>query len=133
MITLDLINFPINNHAVFKNEADFTSRFWRQISINWWFFHKISDFSLWFKPFDSVFSYKWLAWAIEFKFTRQASCVPFKMLSGSCPEKPWTQVKSLWDYQRNGWNSIVIVYSAKKHSYKVLNYNEISLSDKINF
>ena len=133
MIALENLEFQLPDAAPFKNEAAFTGWFGKQINNNLWFFHKISDFSLWFKPFDSIFAYKWLVGCIEFKYTKQASCSPFAMLSWSSPKKPWTQVKSLQDYAINGWNSIVIVYSAKKHNYKILDFSQMSLSTKIIF
>lgn len=133
MTTLNQLEFQLTNATPFKNEAAFTSWFGSKITKDGGFFHKISDYSLWFKPFDAVFGYKWLVGCIEFKFTRQASCLPYTMLRGSCPNNPWTQVKSLTDYATNGWNSIVIVYSAKKNTYKILDFTTISLSTKIVF
>lgn len=108
----------------FKNEAEFTTRFGKQIKDRWGFFHKISDYSLWFKPFDVIFAYKGIAWAIELKYTKHWSCTPFDMLRGSTPKKPWTQVKSLGEYQENGWKSLIIVYSSKENNYIIISFSD---------
>ena len=129
---LDKLMFPMPDKP-FKNEALFTTWFWSQISKSGGFFHKISDYSLWFKPFDAIFALDGLTWGIELKFTHNASCTPFTMLRWSCPKNPGTQVKSLTDYQNNGWNSLVIVYSAKKHKYVVVDFKDLSLTTKITF
>lgn len=115
----------------FKNEAEFTTRFWKQIKDRWWFFHKISDYSLWFKPFDAICALDWEVMAIEFKHIKWASCVPFELLRGSSPKKPWTQVQSLDSFERNGWNSTIIVYSQKNNKYIVLDFSDENLHSKV--
>lgn len=115
----------------FKNEAEFTTRFGKQIKENSWFFHKISDYSLWFKPFDAICALWWEVSAIEFKFIKGASCTPYELLRGSTPKKPWTQVQSLECYERNGWNSSIIVYSQKSNRYITLNFSDEALHSKV--
>lgn len=115
----------------FKNEAEFTTRFWKQVKERWWFFHKISDYSLGFKPFDAICALDGEVQAIEFKHIKGGSCTPFKLLRGSCPEKPWTQVQSLGEYERNGWNSIIIVYSQKSNRYITMKFSDENLHSKV--
>lgn len=127
-----LKNFKLPDKS-FWNEAAFTTRFGRQIKDRGGFWHKISDFSLGFKPFDAVFALEGLAGAIEFKFTKNASCTPFTMLRGSSPQNPWTQVEGLWGYERNGWKSLIIVYSAKVNRYVVMTFSDKDLHSKVKF
>jgi len=125
-----ILNFDLPSRK-FKNEAEFTTWFWWQITKRGWFFHKISDYSLWFKPFDAIFALGGLVWAIEFKSTPSMSCYPYTMLRWSSIKKPWTQVKSLLDYWNNGWLSLVVVYSTRNHRYQVLEFKDLSLDTKI--
>ena len=110
----------------FPNEKTFTTWFRNQIKALGGFFYKISDESRWMKPFDSIMAYKGFVAAVELKYTKNGSCYPFRMLSGSSPAKLWSQVKSLENRYKNGWNSIVIVYSAKKNRYIKPNTNSIN-------
>ena len=114
----------------FKNEAEFTTRYGKQVKDRWWFFHKISDYSLWFKPFDAICALNWKVSAIEFKFIKWWSCIPFNLLRGSNPKKPGTQVQSLECFERNGWISEIIVYSQKSNRYITLNYSDENLHSK---
>lgn len=118
---------------IFKSEAEFTTWYWWQIRKNWWFFHKISDESRGLKPFDSLLSYKWYVAAVEIKYVKSASCHPYWLLRWSSPSKPGAQVQWLRDFQINGWNSIVVVYSATKHAYIVVDFAGLDLSTKILF
>ena len=115
----------------FKNEAEFTTWFGKQVKERWWFFHKISDYSLWFKPFDAICALNWEACAIEFKHIKGTSCTPFNLLRGSSAKKPWTQVMALGDYERNGWNSLIIVYSQKSNRYVSMKFSDESLHSKV--
>lgn len=114
----------------FKNESEFTTWYGKQIKERWWFFHKISDYSLWFKPFDAICALNWKVSAIEFKFIKWWSCIPFNLLRGSNPKKPGTQVQSLECFERNGWISEIIVYSQKSNRYITLNYSDENLHSK---
>ena len=114
----------------FKNEAEFTTWYGKQVKERWWFFHKISDYSLWFKPFDAICALNWKVSAIEFKFIKWWSCIPFNLLRGSNPKKPGTQVQSLGDFERNGWNSIIIVYSQKSNRYITMKFSDENLHSK---
>lgn len=118
---------------IFKSESDFTTWFWSYIRKNGWFFHKISDESRWLKPFDSIMAYEWYIAAVEIKYVKTASCHPYKLLRWSSPSKPWAQVDWLRDFQINGWNSIIVIYSAIKHSYVVVDFAGLDLSTKIFF
>lgn len=117
----------------FKNEAEFTTRFGQEIKKLSGFFHKISDESRWLKPFDSICALDWKVYAIEFKFVRSLSCYPFRLLRWSSASKPWAQVKWLNDFRNNGWKSIVIVYSAVKHAYIVVDFAGLDLYTHIYF
>jgi hypothetical protein len=117
----------------FKSEALFTTWFWWQIQKWGWFFYKISDESRWLKPFDWLISYNWLVAAVELKYTKYGSCFPFQMLRWSSSKNPWSQVKSLTDWQKNGWKSLVIVYSAKKNMYVVLDFAGLAFTSHITF
>lgn len=85
------------------------------------------------KPCDAIVAYKWHSAIIEFKYTKHSSCYPYYMLRGSSPQKPGAQVKGLTLCSENGWNSLVIVYSAKKNAYKVLDFKELVLDNKLVF
>lgn len=117
----------------FKNEAEFTTWFGRQITTRWGFFHKISDYSPWYKPFDAIFAYNGDAGAIEFKSITWKSCTPFDLLRWSSPKNPWAQVKWLWDYKSNWWSSYVVVYSKATNSYKVCSFDWVSNWDRLSF
>lgn len=115
----------------FKNEAEFTTWYGKKIKEQWGFFHKISDYSLGFKPFDAICALKWKVCAIEFKYTKNWSCVPFDMLRGSSAKKPWTQVQSLESFEKNGWISLIIVYSQKSNRYITLSFSDENLHSKV--
>ena len=129
---LNLLKFSLPQ-SPFGNEAAFTTWFGRQVKDRGGFFHKISDFSLGFKPFDAVFGLKGFTWAIEFKFTKNWSCTPFTMLRGSTSNNPWTQVEGLSKFSTNGWNSLIIVYSSKVNKYIIMDYNDKNLHNKVSF
>ena len=117
----------------FKNEAEFTTWFGKQIIKMWWFFHKISDYSPGYKPFDAIFALKERAGVIEFKAIAWKSCCPFDLLRWSSPKNPWTQVKWLTDYDNNWWFSYVIVYSKATNTYKVIQWFCVNKWDRISF
>lgn len=132
-LSMEKISNFILPAKTFKNEAEFTTWFWWQIRKNGGFFHKISDESRGLKPFDSLLAYRWYVAAVEIKFVRSASCYPFWLLRWSSPSKPWAQVEWLRDFQINGWNSIMVVYSATKHAYIVVDFARLDLSTKVHF
>lgn len=107
----------------FKNEAEFTTWFWKQIKDRWGFFHKISDESSNMKPCDAIFAFDWISWLIEFKYQKTKKCKPFYLLRGSWPSKPWFQVKWLQLNQRNGWLSLVVVYNKNKNMFTVIDFS----------
>ena len=125
-----MFNLPT---AKFKNEAAFTTWFWKRIKDWGGFFHKISDYSLWYKPFDAIMAYQGIVAAIEFKYANTLTCIPFTMLRGSCQSKPWSQVEGLHKYSDNGWKSLIIIYSAKKHSYVIVDFEWPDLHTKLIF
>jgi hypothetical protein len=132
--SMEQINkFKGKNTAVFKNESSFTGWLGKMINTDWWFFYKISDESSWHKPFDCIISYQWFICACEIKYTKHWSCYPFQMLRGSSPKNPWSQVISLTNWQKNGWKSIVIVYSAKKNTFCVLDFAGLAFNSHLTF
>lgn len=120
-------------NKTFKTEALFTTWFLWCIRKRWGFAHKISDFSPGDKPRDADIAFEWLAAAVELKKTDNGSCRPYQLLRWSSPKNPGAQVSSLDSYARNGWNSLVIVYSTKKHRYVILDFRHLDFNTKISF
>lgn len=130
--TLTWLNSYINNKT-FKNEKDFTSWFLRFIRDHDGFAFKISDFDIWLKPCDAIIAREGSSCLAEIKYTKHWSCYPYRMLRGSSPKKPGMQVKWLDTRTKNGWISLVIVYSAKKGCFKVLDFKDIDFNTRISF
>lgn len=117
----------------FKNEASFTTWFWKNIKDGGWFFHKISDADRWLKPFDALMAYKGKTYWIEFKFCKWNSCKPYNLLRWSSSKNPWSQVLWLQKYAANWGISLVIVYNHKYNIYKVFDFTDLSLDYKYEF
>lgn len=101
----------------FKNEAEFTTWFWRQIKEHWWFRHKISDMSIELKPFDWILAIDWYVAAVEIKVSDHKHKVDvYKMLRDN--QKTW-----LAKYKKNWWNSLVIYYNKVINQYFIREYN----------
>lgn len=114
-----------------KNEARFTTWFGKQCKNRWYFFFKISDADKRIKPFDAFGMIDGTPVAIEFKVNDNNSCFPYRMLKGSSSSNPWWQVKGLFDYQKNSWYSLIIVYNRKKNKYIIVNLKDIDFNTKV--
>lgn len=117
--------------APFKKEAQFTTWFLWQIRKNWGFAHKISDYSPNAKPWDAIISYNGMTALVELKKVNSATCHPYQLLRWSWPKNPGTQVESLGLFARNGWISLIIVYSCKVNRYAVLDFGSLDFITKI--
>lgn len=130
-------NLTSLNHYIankkFKNEKDFTSWFLRHVRDRGGFAFKISDYDIWLKPCDAIIARQGVWCLVEFKYIKHGSCYPFRLLRGSSPKNPWYQVKWLETRAKNGWISLVIVYSEKKHCFKVLDFKELSFTTREKF
>lgn len=115
----------------YKNEAEFTSWFGRELKKRSWFFHKISDADRRLKPFDAIFWLDWIVWAIEFKCVSTDKCYPYRLLRWSSEKNPWPQVKWLREYQNNWWLSLVIIYNKKHCVYDICNFLYIDFNSII--
>lgn len=105
----------------FKNEAEFTTWFGRQIKEHWWFRHKISDMSIELKPFDWILAVDWYIAAVEIKVSDHKHKVNvYKMLRDN--QKTW-----LAKYKKNWWNSLVIYYNKIINQYFIREYNPDNL------
>jgi len=109
----------------FKNEAKFTTWFNKKFKERWWFVHKISDFSPDQKPFDVIAALGFAVYWIELKYTKSKSFKPYYYLRWSSSNKPWGQTAWLRSFSRNGWFSLVIVYSVSLNGYVVINYDTL--------
>lgn len=100
----------------FKNEAEFTTWFWKQIKDKWWFFWKLSDMDIRLKPFDAFMQWDWLNCAIEFKKWNNKNKVNvYKLLETN-------QIIWLEKYQANWWNALIIYYSIFHNKYYIYDY-----------
>lgn len=115
--------------AGFKNEAKFTTWFGGMVKKFWWHRHKISDMSREIKPYDWVVWLKWYCWAIEIKFDKHKTWFhPFRLLRGASLNNPGWQVKWLWDYEKNGWQSFVCVYNKSINDFFLYKFGEIDFN-----
>lgn len=117
----------------FKNEAQFTSWFWKQCKEKWYFFFKLSDADRRIKPFDAFVMAEWYPIAIEFKINDNSSCYPYRMLKGSSMKNPWWQVKWLTNYVKNGWYWLIIIYNRVKQGYMIVGIRDIDFYTKYSF
>lgn len=110
----------------YKDEASFTTSFNKSIDDLWWFIFKISDFSPESKPFDCTCMFQWNPYAIEIKYTKnKRDFTPYKLLRWSSVSNPWGQVRWLDLFEKNGWISLVIVYSVVKQGYYVYRFRDL--------
>ena len=115
-----MLQFPLPAKW-FKNEAEFTTRFGRQIKERWGFRHKISDMSIELKPFDWILALNWYVAAVEIKVSDHKHKVDvYKMLRDN--QKTW-----LAKYKKNWWNSLVIYYNKIINEYFIREYDPDNL------
>lgn len=115
----------------FKNEAKFTTWFWRKCKDKGYFFFKISDSDLRLKPADAIMQADGQSFLIEFKaISAKTYFYPYRLLSWSKPSKPWSQVLGLSDFEKNGWNSLIIVYNKVTNEYYILRFSEVDFNTK---
>lgn len=98
----------------FKTEAEFTTRFWKQIKDRDWFWFKIPDDSRWEKPYDAIACLNWQTYHIELKAGKNLTKVDvFTML------RP-VQKYSLRKVAECKQNSIVVYYSITHNEYYIV-------------
>lgn len=115
--TTDIFQFPLPP-APFPNEAKFTAWFWWEIRKRWWFWHKISDASIDYKPADAIVWLDWLTCLLEIKHWKEKREVNlFKKLRAN---------QSFWLKRRrkNWWKSLVIYYNQTYHKYYIIVFDE---------
>lgn len=117
IIIATMLQFPLPN-KIFRNEAEFTSWFGRQIKDKWWFWHKISDMSIELKPFDAILALDWYIAAVEIKVSDHKQKVNVtKMLRDN--QRSW-----LSKYKKNWWNALVIYYNKICNKYFIREYTD---------
>ena len=97
------------------------------------FYFKISDQDQRSKPFDAFGCFQWIPVALEFKKVDWLIVYPYKELRWSSPKNPWGQVLWLWNWDKNWWLSLVIVYSRKAKRFEVFKFEELHLDYKYVF
>lgn len=111
-----------------KNEAQFTTRFWKQLKERGGFFKKISDMDQSIKPFDAMFAYEWMCGGIEFKKVDGKSCHPYRLLRWSSASKPWYQLQGLSLLSQNWGIALVIVFCIATQTYRVWTVDEMDFT-----
>lgn len=112
-----MLQFPLPN-KIFRNEAEFTIWFGRQIKEKWWFRHKISDMSIELKPFDAILALDWYVAAVEIKVSDHKHKINVsKMLRDN--QRSW-----LSKYKKNWWNALVIYYNKIVNKYFIREYTD---------
>lgn len=113
-------------------ERDFCTWIWKLLN-EFGFYFKISDQDQRSKPFDWFGVRFGVAVAFEFKKVDWLIAYPYKELRGSSPKNPWWQVLWLTRWMKNGWLSLVIVYSRKAQKFMVFDFKDLTLDSKYIF
>ena len=117
-----MLQFPLPAKW-FKNEAEFTIRFGKQIKEHWGFWHKISDMSIELKPFDWILAISWYVAAIEIKTSDNKCKIDVeKMLRPN-------QKTGLRKFKKNWWNALVCYYSKTYNKYFIRNIDDNLIID----
>lgn len=127
------LNSYIPDSKSFWTEKKFTWWLNKKIRDAWWFAFKISDADARYKPWDCIYAWWWESALVEIKYTKHSSCYPYRMLKWSSATKVWRQVAWLSLHAKNGWKSLVLVYSEKENCFKIIDFRELSAETKISF
>lgn len=108
----------------FKLEKDFTTAFLKEFKDQWWWAYKISDLRRTIKPFDCIMiNWEWVFFC-EIK-TIEHNIFKFNQLRNNQFTR-LTRISNIVDkYNLPNIHPIVIVYSLKFHTYKVIDFKDI--------
>ncbi len=109
------LNLPIK--WPYKLESSFTTAWGKMIKDKWWYFDKISDWSIWAKKIDCyIITNKW-SYICEIKVIDK-DIFHIKRLRPN-------QLKALRLTNKLWWNAILCVYSKSLNKYKLFSFNKI--------
>lgn len=98
-------------------ESKFTTAWLKEIRNKGWFAYKLSDGSLWQKPFDAIVTTDKGTYFVELKVINKDV---FQI------NRFWpSQLKSLRLVNSMWWNAIVLVYSKTYNKYKIFSFDMI--------
>ena len=88
---------------LFSKEKDMYTYFNKLFTEKQYFYYKLSDSSMWYKPYDAILRNKEYTYHIEYKFLKNTKEDVYKSLR---PQQKYAlnQIHKLW------WKAIIIVY-----------------------
>lgn len=91
----------------FSKESDMYTYFKRLFDEKWYFYYKLSDSSMWYKPYDAIMRNNEYTYHIEYKFLKNKKTDVYKSLR---PQQKYAlnQISNLW------WKAIVVVYYSEE-------------------
>ena len=110
----------------FTKEKDFTTAWLKTLKGKWHFVYKLTDASMWKKPYDAIIRSQISTYHTELKI------VEWNIFKISDLRN--NQYSSLRNISELWWNAIVVVYSVKFNDYKIIDFNKIlkcSINDSI--